>query len=135
MWNIPACQVSQWSFFYLVRTPLLLLTPGQVGISQVEQKYKYQQKTEGGMKKRQNTDLGQQNIRSRGLWHFWHSVHVCYVWLSLELSENLTQQPKMLTHMIFIFHFSLTLHLRLNCSMSLTWLLGFSLVSHHKRDC
>ena len=38
----------------VVRTPLLLLTPGQVGISQAEQKNN-KKTTEGGRKKRQNT--------------------------------------------------------------------------------
>ena len=48
-------RVSRLSSVCLVRTSLLLHTPGQVGILQIDKKK--EKKTEVGRKKRQNTDL------------------------------------------------------------------------------
>ena len=94
----------------LVRTSLLLLTPGRVGISQVDKKG---QKKKEGRKKRQNTDLRLHNIRRRGPWRFWYFACV-YVWLSRELSENPKHQPRMLSHLWSSPFFSL--------AASLSWL-------------
>ena len=93
--NLHARLVGLWSV-RLVRTPLFLLTPNRPGISQVEQKTKTNNKQrEEGKKKKRNMDSVEQNIWRWGLWYFCYSVCM-HVWLSRELRENPTQQPKML---------------------------------------
>ena len=87
----------------MVLTPLFVLTPGCVDISQVMQKKtKKKQKKKNEItnsrkwKEETNRDLEQQTQESKvDTLEF----YVCS-WLSRDLSKNLTQQPKMLTHLI-----------------------------------
>ena len=79
----------------LVRTPLLLLTPGRVGISQIEQKIIKQNREE---RRKYKIQIYSNTVRKRGLRHLRHSASV-YMSLLRELWENPKLLPKIQTHL------------------------------------